>query len=135
MRVDEAAVARVLEDVLPARFGGLSTHYQLWEEEGPEGGARLTLFIDSAIGPVDTDAVSGALLSALTSAAGAQRVMALSWQAAKVLRIERRSPVPTSGGKILAVRHGLLPGSPAEHELPPDGPVHPIEGHRPSGRP
>jgi hypothetical protein len=112
MRVDEADVARVLEDVLPGRFGGLSAHYQLWEEEGPDGRARLTLLIDPAVGPLDADEVFGALVSALTSAAGAQRVMALSWQASKVFRVERRSPVPTSGGKILAVRHGLLPGSP-----------------------
>jgi hypothetical protein len=93
-------VIRVLEEVLPARFGGGATDYQLVEEEGEHGQPRLSLLVHPALGELDSAAVAETFLSAIGSRSGAAQVMALQWRQAGVLRVERRPPRATSSGKI-----------------------------------
>jgi hypothetical protein len=92
---------RVLEDLLPARFGGRPGDYQLVEEEGAGGQPRLVLLVHPAVGPADDAAMADALLQALGHGEDAKRVMALSWRQAGLLRVERRPPLATGTGKIL----------------------------------
>ena len=94
-------VARVLEDVLPSRFGGRPTHYQLVETEGQDGQPRLRLLVHPSVGAIDSATVRSALLEALAGTGEAERVMALQWQLARWLEVERRPPHLTGGGKIL----------------------------------
>lgn len=97
----DADVIRVLEEVLPARFGGAPTYYQLLEEESEEGHPRLRLLIHPAVGPLDLDAVAEAFLSAIGHGSGAERVMAQLWREARLLQVERRAPHAMATGKIL----------------------------------
>lgn len=97
----DSDVIRVLEEVLPARFGGGPSDYQLVEAEARDGRPRLTLVVRPDVGPVDPDAVTRAFLDALGSGAGAERVMSLAWRGADLLRVERRAPATTATGKIL----------------------------------
>ena len=94
-------VIRVLEEVLPARFGGGPTDYQLAEEEGADGQPRLRLVVHPAVGPLDADALIEVFLAEIGSGAGAERVMAIQWRMARLLRVERRPPRATASGKIL----------------------------------
>ncbi len=94
-------VIRVLEVILPGRFGGSPTDYQLVEEEGRDGQPRLSLLVHPSVGPLDTSAVADAFLSAIGGGSGAERVMALHWRDAGLLRVERRAPLVTASGKIL----------------------------------
>ncbi len=97
----DADVIRVLEDVLPRRFGGGPTDYQLVEEEGPDGQPRLRLLVHPALGELDGEAVGDAFLTAVGSASQAEHVMELKWRAAGLLRVERSAPRVTRVGKIL----------------------------------
>jgi hypothetical protein len=94
-------LVRVLEEVLPRRFGGGSTDYQLVEDENESGRPILRLLVHPRVGSVDSDAVIGAFLDAIGVGFGAERVMGLAWRNTKVLRIERRAPLRTRAGKIL----------------------------------
>ena len=94
-------LVRVLEEILPARFGGGPTDYQLIEEEVANGRPRLRVLVHPRVGPVDDQAVVGAFLESLSARSGAERVMALVWQDAKLLRVERHPPLTTVSGKIL----------------------------------
>lgn len=94
-------VIRVLEETLPARFGGGPTDYQLVEEEGQDGDPRLRLFVHPAIGPIDEEAVVDTFLASIGQGSGAQRVMELMWRNTKFVRIERRPPIVSGGGKVL----------------------------------
>jgi hypothetical protein len=93
----------VLDEILPARFGGGPTDYQLLEEEADDGRPRLRLLVHPTIGSIDPEAVAEVFLSAIGSGCGAERVMELQWRGAGLLRVERKSPVATAGGKILHV--------------------------------
>ena len=92
---------RVLEEVLPARFGGAPTDYQLVEEEAADGQPRLRLLVHPAVGLLDSGTVADAFLSAISRGSGSERVMGLAWRAANFLHVERRPPLVTATGKIL----------------------------------
>jgi hypothetical protein len=91
----------VLEEWLPARFGGGPTDYQLVEDSSGEGDTRLRLLVHPAVGPHDPAVIAEAFLTRIGAGPGAARVMGLVWQDAELLRIERRPPIMTESGKIL----------------------------------
>jgi hypothetical protein len=91
----------VLEQLLPARFGGGPTDYQLVEDEGPDGQPRLRLVVDPAVGTLDTRALVDAFLDAIGAGSGAERVAGLVWRDSGFLQVERRRPDAGPGGKIL----------------------------------
>jgi hypothetical protein len=103
MTLLDADVARVLEEVLPARCGGDATDYQLLEAEDADGRPRLILLVAPRVGPVDPARVAATLLDGLAMDAGG--AAAALWRDAGVLSIERRPPLPGASGKVLH-RHG-----------------------------
>jgi hypothetical protein len=94
-------VIRVLEEVLPGRFGGAPTHYQLLEEEVHDSRPILRLLVHPAVGAVDSAAVVETFLQAIAAGSGGERMMSLLWRDAALVRVERREPVATGSGKIL----------------------------------
>lgn len=94
-------VVRILEETLPARFGGGPTRYQLVETEDPRGAPRLWLVVDPAVGAVDEPRVVEAFLDALAAGPGAASVMAAQWRQAGVVGVRRAAPRATPSGKVL----------------------------------
>lgn len=94
-------VIRVLEEVLPTRFGGGPTDYQLAEEEMSDGRARVRLLVHPALGALDAGEVVGVFLAALGSGSRADRMMAGHWRDTDVLVVDRQVPRATETGKIL----------------------------------
>lgn len=111
-------VIRVLEEVLPARFGGGPTDYQLVEEDGTHGQPRLRLLVHPAVGPLDADALIEAFLAEIGSGAGAERVMAIQWRTARLLQVERTPPRATASGKILHLHRESQPAPRPEPSHP-----------------
>jgi hypothetical protein len=93
-------VILALERVLPGRFGGGPTDYQLVEEETPEAGARIRLLVHPAIGQLEPTDVIETFLTALGSGSPANRMMALHWRQTGVLVLDRQIPRTTLTGKI-----------------------------------
>jgi len=94
-------VVRVLEDVLPGRFGGSPTDYQLVESVDADGRSRLRLLVHPRLGALDAADVAATFLQAVGAGTGAERVMGLVWKQADLLQIERREPLTTRAGKIM----------------------------------
>jgi hypothetical protein len=94
---------RLVEEVLPDRFGGDPTAYQLVEDEEEGSGLpRVTLVVSPRVGAVDPAAVIATTLEVLASGAGGGGgIMAQQWRAARTLRVERREPYTTMAAKIL----------------------------------
>jgi hypothetical protein len=109
----DGSIIRVLEDILPARFGGGPNDYQLVEREDERGAARLDLLVDPALGPLDDGAILRAFLEAIGAGAGAERVMSLDWRAAGLVQVQRRAPLATGSGKIFHLHSTRSGGAPA----------------------
>jgi hypothetical protein len=94
-----SGLIRVLEEVLPARFGGAGTDYQVVEDEDEAGILRLQLLVSPRLGAVDEAAVARAVLAEL-GRSEPDRLQADLWARAGTMRVVRRAPFTTSRGKI-----------------------------------
>jgi phenylacetate-coenzyme A ligase PaaK-like adenylate-forming protein len=90
----------VIEQVLPARFGGSSTDYQLVEEE-VDGLPKVAIVVSPRIGQVDEAEVVRTVLEALGQGPSHRGMMAEVWRAGETLRVLRRDPYTTVTAKIL----------------------------------
>jgi hypothetical protein len=98
-------VATVLDDVLPARFGGGPADYQLLEDEDEDGQPRLTLLVSPTLGSLDERDVVETFLGAIGRIGDAERVAQLQWRRAGWLGVRRAQPQLTAAGKILHLHH------------------------------
>jgi phenylacetate-coenzyme A ligase PaaK-like adenylate-forming protein len=91
---------RVLEQVLPARFGGTGADYQVVEEE-QNGILKLFLTISPRVGTVDERAARDAFLKELGREGGFEQVGVEFWRRAETVSVRREWPKATKAGKIL----------------------------------
>jgi hypothetical protein len=89
-------LVRILEEVLPERFGGGPLDYQFMEEEDDDGFTRLSLLVSSRVDLPDESEVVDAVLAQM--APGPIRSL---WSQAGTLRVQRREPVWTERGKLM----------------------------------
>jgi hypothetical protein len=116
MTFADADVIRVVEQELPAHFGGGPTDYQVVDEENADGTPGVRLLVHPRLGPLDDEAVRRAFLEGIGWGSGVEHVMALAWHDAGLPTICRRPPEATPGGKIQHVH--LHRGERAEAPLP-----------------
>ncbi len=90
---------RVLEEVLPACFGGTSADYQLLEEERENGIPRLFLIVSPEVALTDEESVRRTFIEELRRNGGFER--AETWRRAGTVEIKRQWPIATKAGKIL----------------------------------
>jgi hypothetical protein len=91
----------ILEEVLPARFGGTPLDYQMMEKEDAQGLTRLVLIISPRVEIRDNAEVIRVILDALGKSSSMAAAVRTIWQQAQTLQIERREPVATARGKVL----------------------------------
>lgn len=96
-------MVHILEEVLPARFGGTPLDYQLLEEEGEQGFTRLSLLISPRVHISDEAQVIETVMEALRLSSAAADVARAIWSQAETLRVQRREPIWTARGKLLAL--------------------------------
>ncbi len=93
---------RILEDVLPTRFGGSPLDYQLAEVENEAGFTRFLLRIHPRVSVSSESDVLEAVMNELTKK-GKGVFPVEMWKQAKTLQIERREPVWSNRGKLQAL--------------------------------
>jgi hypothetical protein len=91
---------RLVEEVLPARFGGAPTDYQLVEREAG-GLTKLDVVVGPRVGEVAEGDVVATVLETLGSGPAFKAMMAEVWRDGGTVRVVRRAPEPTPSGKIL----------------------------------
>lgn len=94
-------LVRLVENVLPARFGGGPTDYQFVEDE-QNGLPRVRLLVSPRVGAVDETAVLEHALAALADGGGWRQMMAGIWRDGTTLTVERAEPFSTPAAKIQA---------------------------------
>jgi len=98
MTFADGALVALVEEVLPRRFGGLPTDYQVVEQE-VDGATRLRLRVSPAVGALDEAAVVEEALAYLGGRSGAERAMAAVWRGAGTLEVVRAEPHMTAASK------------------------------------
>ncbi|HET6468261.1 MAG TPA: hypothetical protein VFG43_07780 [Geminicoccaceae bacterium] len=102
MTLGGADLIRLVEELLPGRFGGAPGDWQLVEEE-ERGLPRIRIVASPRLGPLDAGEVVGTALAALDAPSGGAYGMGERWGAAGTLSLERREPYATGASKILAL--------------------------------
>jgi hypothetical protein len=92
---------RILEEVLPARFGGSPLDYQLMEHEDENGLTRLSLIVHPRIAIADEQTVVGCVLDGLRRTSAMADAARISWKDTGTIRVLRSEPVWTGRGKLL----------------------------------
>jgi len=95
---------RILEEVLPARFGGTPLDYQLVEREDEQGFTRLLLMVHPRLSIENEAEVVETMLTALGKSSKLAGGAATIWRQAKAIRVHREPPVTTGAGKLLPLR-------------------------------
>jgi hypothetical protein len=107
-------MVHIIEEVLPARFGGTPLDYQLLEEEDEQGFTRLSLLVSPSVGMVDENAVIETILEALNQSSVAADLARANWAQAKTFRVKRQQPVWTARGKLNPLHLARSPKPPIE---------------------
>lgn len=94
-------MVRILEDVLPSRFGGSPLDYQLVEEEDEKSLTRLYLLIHPRLGIDNEASVVEAVIDELEKSGAAAGMAGTIWARCQTLRIKRAVPVTTWRGKLM----------------------------------
>jgi hypothetical protein len=97
MTVVGSDFVRILEEVLPYKYGGTATDYQLLEEEDSRGSTRLSLIVSPGVGPVDEAEVIATVHDELRGSVHAGGLTASLWSQAEALRVKRMEPIPRRG--------------------------------------
>lgn len=90
---------RLVDEVLPARFGGHPTDYQLVEEE-ERGLPKVNLLVSPRVGDVTEKALLDTVFQTLELYPGGD-IMADQWRHGQTLRVIRGEPYSTASAKIL----------------------------------
>jgi len=94
-------ILRIIEEILPAKFGGASTDYQMVEEEDEQGYTSLSLSVSPEVGAIDEGKLIKTILSELRKGNDTQRMMTEMWSQAEMLQVKRQRPFVTAAGKLL----------------------------------
>ena len=95
---------RILEEVLPAKFGGTALSYQMVEDEDRQGFTRLNLLISPSVQLTDEREVIDTTLDALGRTSVAADMARGYWASAGSFRVVRREPLVSSRGKQMQMR-------------------------------
>jgi len=93
-------IMRIVEEVLPDKFGGSSLDYQLVEEEDSEGITHITIVVSPKLTGVDEDRLIETLLGELRNGGDSQKVMAEVWSRLGAIKVKRDYPKLTPAGKM-----------------------------------
>ena len=103
MTFHDVDVIRVLEETLPARFGGGPNDYQLVEAVARDGRPRLILRVHPRVPARPLEELAQGFLEAVSSQGPTERLMGQVWREGHVVEVIREEPVASAGGKILHV--------------------------------
>ena len=105
MTILNTDLIRIVEEVLPERFGGSSTDYQIIEREEEDGFTKLEIRVSPDIGDINEKEVLETILSELKikgKDSGSSSLSVEIWEKAKTMRINREYPKRTKVGKIFS---------------------------------
>jgi hypothetical protein len=102
-------MVRILEEVLPAHFGGSHLDYQIMEQEDEQGFTRIYLIISPRVEIEDESQVIEVILEALGQSSSMADAARALWQHAQTIQVKRVEPVLTDRGKLMPLHINRYP--------------------------
>jgi hypothetical protein len=102
---------RVLEEVLPQRFGASPQDFQLLEEEGEDGLTRLTLLVHPDVEIEREEELLEVMLQELSEGSLAGGLASSLWEQGDTFRVRRQPPIWTERGKLIPIRSAAIHGA------------------------
>ena len=99
-----ADLQEVLEEVLPRRFGGTSTDYQLLEEQTSGGLPRYVFLVSPEVGAIDERALVRVFREEVGRLRRPYPFMLDQWTQGDAIRVRRERPRFTGRGKLASFR-------------------------------
>ncbi len=93
----------LVEETLPAQFGGDPTDYQLLEHEDGDGFTRLSVLVHPRVGAIDESGVLARVEQTLAPTGGWDCVG--MYRDLATLRVRRAVPLTTRAGKLMPLHH------------------------------
>jgi hypothetical protein len=97
-------MVRILEEDLPAQFGGSLSDYQLVEEEAENGLTKLMLYVDPSVPIADEEKLRVAFLDAMRQNMPSVRLAQAEYRYGDVVQIRRQTPIRISRSKHFPIR-------------------------------
>jgi hypothetical protein len=98
----------LVDETLPARFGGAPTDYQLVEKE-VDGLPRLEVVVSARVGEIDEQALIEVVLATVETNPS-NRGMVETWREGRTVSVLRREPHETGGAKLLPLHIDRVDG-------------------------
>jgi hypothetical protein len=92
---------RILEEDLPARFGGTPLDYQMMEDEDEQGFTRLYVLVSPRVEIADEQQVIDAILDALRASSSMADAARTIWQQMQTIQVRRAEPIWTARAKLM----------------------------------
>jgi hypothetical protein len=92
---------RIIEEVLPEKFGGSSGDYQMIEDEDERGLTRMSIIASPELGEIDESSLTAVIINELKKGSDTQRMMAEVWSESGTLQVKRIQPFTTAAGKLI----------------------------------
>jgi hypothetical protein len=99
----------LIEEILPAEFGGGPGDYQLVEEEDSDSQTRLTLLVHPEVGELNKSRILSRLKEGLAQGSRSNRFMSSLWQDVGTFRVKRDIPHCSGRGKLLPLHIATRP--------------------------
>lgn len=96
-------MVNILEEMLPARFGGSPLDYQLLEEEDEDGFTRINLLVHPRLKIRDNREVVDVVLSAMRKSSAMADAARNIWAQSDTFQVLREKPVWTGRGKLMSL--------------------------------
>jgi hypothetical protein len=97
-------MVRILEEDLPAKFGGSPIDYQLVEEEADNGLTKLMLYVDPIVQIEDETKLQIAFLDAMRENMPSARLAQAEYRHGDVIQVRRQTPIRTHREKHHPIR-------------------------------
>jgi hypothetical protein len=115
-------LVRIIEETLPARFGGRPGDYQLIEQDSASQ-TQLILVVSPRVGLVATEGVRECFLTEVRRYYGGA-LASRTWRHAQAIQVRIQEPFSTSTGKVLSL-HLLGGAKQSPHHATQKSPDHP----------
>ena len=97
-------MVHILEEIMPAQFGGGPLDYQLVEEQQANSLTKLVLYVHPKLSIPNEDKLAEGFLTAMREGMPSSKLAQIEYRQGETISVRRQAPILTGRGKHFAIR-------------------------------